>query len=110
MMRKGVRLVNCTGAGSTTRRRWSKGSRAGTSAAWPSTSIRPSPAPTARCSACRTCSARPHLGASTEEAQSNVAVEAAELLINFFTTGAIKPGGQHVAARSEDAGKPSAAT
>jgi D-3-phosphoglycerate dehydrogenase len=32
----------------------------------------------------------PHLGASTEEAQANVAIEAAELLIDFFTTGAIK--------------------
>jgi D-3-phosphoglycerate dehydrogenase len=32
----------------------------------------------------------PHLGASTEEAQSHVAVEAAELLIDFFSTGAIK--------------------
>jgi D-3-phosphoglycerate dehydrogenase len=32
----------------------------------------------------------PHLGASTEEAQSNVALEAAELLIDFFATGAIK--------------------
>ena len=32
----------------------------------------------------------PHLGASTEEAQTNVAVEAAELLVDFFTTGAIK--------------------
>jgi D-3-phosphoglycerate dehydrogenase len=32
----------------------------------------------------------PHLGASTEEAQTNVAVEAAELLIDFFTTGTIK--------------------
>jgi len=32
----------------------------------------------------------PHLGASTEEAQTNVAVEAAELLIDFFATGAIK--------------------
>jgi D-3-phosphoglycerate dehydrogenase len=32
----------------------------------------------------------PHLGASTEEAQSNVAVEAAELLVDFFTTGAIR--------------------
>ena len=32
----------------------------------------------------------PHLGASTEEAQSKVAVEAAELLIDFFTTGAIR--------------------
>jgi len=34
--------------------------------------------------------ATPHLGASTEEAQTNVAVEAAELLIDFFTTGAIR--------------------
>ncbi len=32
----------------------------------------------------------PHLGASTKEAQTNVAVEAAELLIDYFTTGAIK--------------------
>jgi D-3-phosphoglycerate dehydrogenase len=32
----------------------------------------------------------PHLGANTEEAQSNVALEAAELLIDFFATGAIK--------------------
>ena len=32
----------------------------------------------------------PHLGASTQEAQTNVAVEAAELLIDFFTTGAIR--------------------
>jgi len=32
----------------------------------------------------------PHLGASTEEAQTNVAVEAAELLIDFFTTGAVR--------------------
>ena len=32
----------------------------------------------------------PHLGASTEEAQTNVAVEAAELLIDFFATGTIR--------------------
>ncbi|HID78024.1 MAG TPA: phosphoglycerate dehydrogenase [Planctomycetaceae bacterium] len=32
----------------------------------------------------------PHLGASTEEAQTSVAVEAAELLIDFFTSGAIR--------------------
>jgi D-3-phosphoglycerate dehydrogenase len=32
----------------------------------------------------------PHLGASTEEAQVNVAVEAVELLVNFFATGEIK--------------------
>jgi D-3-phosphoglycerate dehydrogenase len=32
----------------------------------------------------------PHLGASTEEAQANVALEAVGLLIDYFTTGAIK--------------------
>lgn len=32
----------------------------------------------------------PHLGASTEEAQTNVAIEAAELLIDFFTTNTIR--------------------
>jgi len=32
----------------------------------------------------------PHLGASTEEAQANVAVEAVGLLVDFFTTGAIR--------------------
>ena len=32
----------------------------------------------------------PHLGASTEEAQTQVAVEAVELLVAFLTTGAIR--------------------
>ena len=32
----------------------------------------------------------PHLGASTEEAQTNVAIEAVELLIDYFTTGTIR--------------------
>ncbi len=32
----------------------------------------------------------PHLGASTEEAQTNVALEACELMINFLTTGEIR--------------------
>ena len=32
----------------------------------------------------------PHLGASTEEAQTNVAVEAVELLIDYFSNGIIK--------------------
>lgn len=32
----------------------------------------------------------PHLGASTEEAQTQVAVEAAQLLVNYLTTGEIR--------------------
>ena len=34
--------------------------------------------------------ATPHLGASTEEAQTNVAAEGATLLIDFLTTGAVR--------------------
>ena len=32
----------------------------------------------------------PHLGASTEEAQTQVAVEGVDLLVDFLTTGAIR--------------------
>ena len=32
----------------------------------------------------------PHLGASTEEAQTNVAIEAVELLVDFFTKNKIR--------------------
>src|SRR5205085_6624660 len=32
----------------------------------------------------------PHLGASTEEAQTQVALEAVELLINYFTRGEVR--------------------
>tara|TARA_B100000029_G_scaffold505920_1_gene587665 strand:+ start:171002 stop:172630 length:1629 start_codon:yes stop_codon:yes gene_type:complete len=32
----------------------------------------------------------PHLGASTEEAQTDIAIEAVELLINFLTTGEVR--------------------
>ncbi|HWC88250.1 MAG TPA: NAD(P)-dependent oxidoreductase, partial [Pirellulales bacterium] len=34
--------------------------------------------------------ATPHLGASTEEAQTQVAAEGAQLLVEFFTTGAVR--------------------
>ena len=86
MLKKGARLINCAGAASMTRRPWPRGSRAGRSPAWPWMSIPKSPAPTARCSACR-ARCTPHLGASTHEAQDNVAVEAADLLIKFFAKG-----------------------
>jgi len=49
----------------------------------------------------------PHLGASTEDAQNNVATEAAELLIDFFTTGAIKQS-VNMPARAASSGKSSA--
>ena len=48
------------------------------------------PAPTARCSAGPTTLCTPHLGASTEEAQTQVAVEACQLIVNFLKTGEIR--------------------
>ena len=42
----------------------------------------------------------PHLGASTEEAQTQVAVEGVELLVDYLTTGRNPPRGEHGGARS----------
>ncbi len=52
----------------------------------------------------------PHLGASTEEAQTNVAVEAAELLDRLLHHRGDQAVGEHVAAGPQDAGEPSADT
>jgi phosphoglycerate dehydrogenase-like enzyme len=41
----------------------------------------------------------PHLGANTEEAQTQVAVEAVELLVKYLATGEVLPEGQGSAAR-----------
>ena len=49
----------------------------------------------------------PHLGASTEEAQTQVAVEAVELLINYLHHGRSPPRGQHGRDRPQNARKPS---
>ena len=45
----------------------------------------------------------PHLGASTEEAQTQVAVEGVGLLVDFLTTGAIRHAVNMSAARRQDA-------
>jgi len=90
MMKKGVRLINCARGGIYDEAALVEGLRSGQVAGvaldvYPSEPCTESPLfgmPGVLCT--------PHLGASTEEAQANVAVEAAELLIDFFTTGAIK--------------------
>jgi len=90
MMKRGVRLINCARGGIYDEAALAEGLRSGhvagvaldVYAAEPCTESPLFGMPGVLCT--------PHLGASTAEAQTNVAVEAAELLIDFFTTGAIK--------------------
>ncbi len=89
-MKKGVRLINCARGGIYDEQALVEGLKSGhlggvaldVFAAEPCTNSPLFGMPNVLCT--------PHLGASTEEAQTNVAVEAAELLIDFFTTGAIR--------------------
>ncbi len=90
MMKTGARLINCARGGIYNEEALVEGLRSGQLGGvaldvYPSEPCTDSPLfgmPGVLCT--------PHLGASTEEAQTNVAVEAAELLIDFFTTGAIR--------------------
>jgi len=90
MMKQGARLVNCARGGIYDEDALAEGLKSGHLGGvaldvYPSEPCTESPLfgmPGVICT--------PHLGASTAEAQTNVAVEAAELLIDFFTTGAIK--------------------
>jgi len=90
LMRQGARLINCARGGIYDEEALAEGLRSGhlggvaldVYAAEPCTDSPLFGMPNVLCT--------PHLGASTKEAQSSVAVEAAELLIDYFTTGAIK--------------------
>ena len=74
-------------AASTTKRRWSKGSRSGQIGGVALDVYRAEPCTDSPLFGMPGVLCTPHLGASTEEAQTQVAVEAVELLIDFFTTG-----------------------
>ncbi len=90
MLKKGARLINCARGGIYNEEAMIEGLKSGQLGGvaldvYPSEPCTDSPLfgmPNVLCT--------PHLGASTQEAQTNVAVEAAELLIDFFTTGSIK--------------------
>ena len=90
MLKKGARLINCARGGIYDEQALAEGLRSGqlggvaldVYATEPCTDSPLFGMPNVLCT--------PHLGASTEEAQTNVAIEAAELLIDYFTTGAIK--------------------
>lgn len=90
LMRKGVRLINCARGGIFDEQALVEGLNSGQLGGvaldvYPVEPCTRSPLfgmPHVLCT--------PHLGASTEEAQAQVAVEAVKLLIEFLTTGAIR--------------------
>ncbi len=85
-----MRLINAAAAASTTRRRWSKGLKSGKLAGVALDVYAEEPCTDSPLFGMPGVLCTPHLGASTEEAQTQVAVEAVELLTDFLTTGAIR--------------------
>ena len=105
MLKKGARLINCARGGIYDEAALVEGLKSGQIAGvaldvYPEEPCTKSPLfgmPGVLCT--------PHLGASTEEAQTNVAVEAAELLDRLLHHRRDQAVGQHVAAGPEDAGR-----
>jgi D-3-phosphoglycerate dehydrogenase len=90
MMKKGVRLINCARGGIYDEAALIEGLKSGQLGGVALDVYSTEPCTASPLFGMPNVLCTPHLGASTEEAQTNVAVEAAELLIDFFTTGAIK--------------------
>ena len=90
MMKKGVRLINCARGGIYDEQALAEGLRSGHLGGVALDVYTTEPCTDSPLFGMPNVLCTPHLGASTEEAQTSVAVEAAELLIDFFTTGAIK--------------------
>jgi len=90
MMKKGVRLINCARGGIYDEAALLEGLKSGHVAGVALDVYTEEPCTKNPLFGLPGVLCTPHLGASTEEAQTSVAVEAAELLIDFFTTGSIK--------------------
>jgi len=90
LMRKGVRLINCARGGIYNEAALVEGLRSGHLGGVALDVYENEPCTQSPLFGMPNVLCTPHLGASTEEAQSNVALEAAELLVDFFTTGAIR--------------------
>jgi D-3-phosphoglycerate dehydrogenase len=90
MLKKGARVINCARGGIYDERALVEGLRSGQLGGVALDVYSTEPCTDSPLFGMPNVLCTPHLGASTEEAQMSVAVEAAELLIDFFTTGAIK--------------------
>lgn len=90
LMRKGVRLINCARGGIYNEAALVEGLKSGHLGGVALDVYETEPCTNSPLFGMPHVVCTPHLGANTEEAQANVALEAAELLIDFFTTGAIR--------------------
>jgi D-3-phosphoglycerate dehydrogenase len=90
ILKPGVRLVNCARGGIYNEAALVKGLQSGKIAGVALDVYAEEPCTTSPLFGMKGVVCTPHLGASTEEAQTQVAIEGAELLINFFNTGAIR--------------------
>ena len=90
MLKKGARLVNCARGGIYDEAALAEGLKSGQLAGVALDVYAEEPCTKNPLFGMPGVLCTPHLGASTVDAQTNVAVEAAELLIDFFKTGAIK--------------------
>lgn len=90
LMRKGVRLINCARGGIYNEAALVEGLRSGHIGGVALDVYENEPCTQSPLFGMPNVLCTPHLGASTEEAQSNVALEAAGLLVDYFTTGAVR--------------------
>ncbi len=89
-MKKGVRLINCARGGIYDEQALVEGLKSGHLGGVALDVYSTEPCTNSPLFGMPNVLCTPHLGASTEEAQANVALEAADLLIDFFTSGAIR--------------------
>jgi D-3-phosphoglycerate dehydrogenase len=90
MMRKGARLINCARGGIYNEDAMVEGLTSGHLGGVALDVFVEEPCANSPLFGLPNVLCAPHLGASTKEAQTHVAVEAAELLIDFFETGTIR--------------------
>jgi len=90
ILKKGVRLINCARGGIYNEAALVEGLQSGHLGGVALDVFETEPCTNSPLFSLPNVLCTPHLGASTEEAQSNVALEAAELLVDFFTTGAVR--------------------
>lgn len=89
-MKKGVRLINCARGGIYNEEALLEGLQSGHIAGVALDVFTKEPCTASPLFGQPGVLCTPHLGASTEEAQTNVAIEACQLLVDFFTTGAVR--------------------
>jgi D-3-phosphoglycerate dehydrogenase len=90
LLKPGARLINCARGGIYNEEALAWGLREGKLAGVALDVFAQEPCTSSPLLGMKGFLATPHLGASTEEAQTQVAVEAVELLVAFLTTGAVR--------------------